>query len=104
MKHKFPPQKDIEKISKDLSKGPASATLSPDASDLEKLKYEICKAFVKYKQRHRLSQRELAEELEANESVVSKIVHYKIEQFTVDRLMKYLDAIDSQVTFKIKVA
>ena len=91
-------------MSRELSKGPASETLDPDATDLEKLKYEICKAFIKYKQRHRLSQRELAEEIGANESVVSKIVHYKIDQFTVDRLMKYLTAIDSQVTFKVKVA
>ena len=104
MKHKFPPQKDIEKRAHALSKGPASATLRPDANDLEKLKHMICKAFVTYKQLHRLSQRELAEEIGANESIVSKIVHYKIDEFTVDRLMKYLRAIDSQVTFKVKVA
>ena len=91
-------------MAKDLSKGPASATLPDDASDLEKLKYELCKAFVKYKQRHRLSQRELALEIGANESVVSRIVHYKIDQFTVDRLMRYLNAIDSRVTFKVRVA
>ena len=104
MKPKFPPKKDIERISHELSKGLASETLGPDATDLEKLKYEICKAFIKYKQRHRLSQRELAEEIGANESVVSKMVHYKIDQFTVDRLMRYLTAINSRVTFKVKVA
>lgn len=65
MKHKFPPQKDVERMARKLSKGPASEFLSLDATDVEKLRYEICKAFIKYKQRHRLSQRELAEEIGA---------------------------------------
>lgn len=104
MKYTFPPQKDVEKMARKLGKGPASEFLSPDATDLEKLKYEICKAFIKYKQLNRLSQRELASQIGVNESVVSKIVHYKIDAFTVDRLMRYLAAIDSQVTFKVKVA
>lgn len=100
----FPSDKEFEKINKRLSRGDASATLAPNATSLEKLKYEICKAFVRYKQIHHLSQRDLAELLHVNESIVSKIVHYKIEIFTVDRLMKYLSMIDSQISFQVKVA
>ena len=104
MKAKFPSQEDIKTISKKLSKGAASATLPPNASDLEKLKYEICKAFVRYKQIHGFSQRDLAKELGINESIVSKVLHYKIESFTVDRLMRFLEKIESKVSVKVKVA
>lgn len=104
MKNKFPPINDIKEMSKKLSKSEASATLPPHASSLEKLKYDLCKAFVRYKQIHNLSQRELAEKLAVNEAIISKIVHYKIEIFTVDRLMKYLSLLDSRVSIRIKVA
>lgn len=104
MKAKFPPQEDIRKMAKKLSKGQASATLAPNATDLEKLKYEICKAFVRYRKIHGFTQRELANELSVNESIVSKILHYNIESFTVDRLMRYLSKIESKVSVSVKVA
>ena len=53
---------------------------------------------------NKLNQRVLSEKLQENESLVSKVVHYHIEEFTVDRLLKFLGAIYPNVTIDLKVA
>ena len=88
--YKFPPQEELDRVREELKDVEGSSLLAPDASDLERIKFEICKAFVKYVKKYQISQRDLAKELEVDESIVSKLLHYKIESFTVDRLVKYL--------------
>jgi predicted XRE-type DNA-binding protein len=104
MKISFPPEEELARVRKKLSRGEASVTLPAKASDVDKMKFEICKAFIKYKQKFNLNQRELADKLSVDEAIISKILHYKIESFTIDRLLKYLSAIDTRVSIQIRVA
>lgn len=103
-KTRFPSEKELNEIRELLSKGPASKVLSKNASPIEKTKYLICQKIVEYKNTHKLSQRELAEKLKENESIISKVVHYHIEEFTVDRLLKFLHALYPRVEIDLKVA
>jgi predicted XRE-type DNA-binding protein len=101
---KFPSEAELKDIRERLSQGPASKVLPKNASPIDKTKYAICKEIVIYKNKHKLTQRQLAEKIGENESLMSKVVHYNIEEFTIDRLMKFLNAIYPNAEININVA
>ena len=68
---------------------------------LDKIKYKLCEKFVIYKITHKITQRELAEIIGIHESLVSKIVHYHFEEFTVDRLITYLEKISPDFSLEV---
>ncbi len=103
MKNKLPSKKDLERILKDLEDKPGTEMLGPEATDLERLKFDICQVIVKYMVKKDLTQRALAKELGINESLVSNLVHHKIHLFTVDRLMGYLGLIGGTLKATIKL-
>jgi predicted XRE-type DNA-binding protein len=101
---KFPSDAELEEVRERLSKGPASKVLPKDASTIDRTKYAICREIVIYKNKKNMTQRELAEKIGENESLISKVVHYNIEEFTIDRLMKFLSEIYPNAEIKINVA
>ena len=103
-KTKFPSEAELNEIRGLLEKGPATKVLSKKASPLEKMKYLICQKIVAYKNDRKITQRQLAEKLGENESLVSKVVHYNIEEFTVDRLIKFLNVLYARVEIDLSVA
>ena len=48
-----------------------------------------------------MTQRELAKALGTPETRVSEIVHYRIEKFTLDRLLGYLQMVKPMVTLRV---
>jgi len=48
-----------------------------------------------------MKQKELAEKLGIAESLVSKIVHYQYDEFTIDRLLRYLEIIQPGVELQV---
>ena len=101
---KFPPSHELEQVRIQLDKCVASRLSPKNASDLDRYKFELCKIFVIYKNTHNVTQRALAEKISIDESLISKILHYHLEEFTTDRLIKYLSKIYSKVNLKIDVA
>src|SRR5271165_4695556 len=101
---KFPSEAELKDVRERLSQGPASKVLPKDASQIDKTKYAICQEIVIYKNKKKLTQRQLAEKIGENESLISKVVHYNIEEFTIDRLMKFLNVIYPNAEIKINVA
>lgn len=101
---KFPNDKELKEAREALEKGPASKLLPKNASPVEKMKYKLCEEFVKYKNQHGLTQRALAEKLEIDEALVSKIIHYSVDEFTADRLVKYLAILYPKLEVKLLVA
>ena len=99
---KWPKQEDIKKAMKDLddetswSRGPGMAKNHAD-----RIKYDICAAFIVYKREHELNQRELAQKLKIGEALVSKILRYQFDEFTIDRLIRYLDKIGIKYEFRL---
>lgn len=100
----FPPEKELKEMRELLSQGDATRILPKSASPVDKMKYLICQKIVEYKLAHKLTQRALAEKISENESLVSKVVHYHIDEFTVDRLLKFLNMIYPNITIDLKVA
>jgi predicted XRE-type DNA-binding protein len=75
--------------------------LSPNASPLQKLRWDLCQKFVQYKQTHHLTQDELAEAVGVDKSKISKILHHRIDEFSTDRLIRLYQELDPGVTLKV---
>lgn len=103
---KWPTQAQIEQALKEMKDAPSSRPLSNQANPVEKLKYSVCSQFVVYMRTHQLTQQQLADQLGLDKAIVSKITHYHFDEFTSDRLIKYLSILDPnlQIEVKAKVA
>ncbi len=95
----FPSKNELERVRKKIKNIKPTAVLSSSASVADQLKFALCKEFVVYLRTHQISQLELAKELGVDPARVSEIVKYKINLFTVDRLLELLE----QLIPKIKV-
>ena len=82
-------------------KGKPSGMLPPNASSLDKTKYELCERLLGYMQEHDLTQRELAKKLGVVESRVSEVLHYRIQKVTLDRLVKYHQTLNPKFALKV---
>jgi predicted XRE-type DNA-binding protein len=101
---KFPSKKQLDEARKKLDSGPASRLLPKDASSVDKVKYKICEKFVIYKNTKNITQKALAEKIGIDEALMSKILHYNFDEFTVDRLLKFLNVLYPNVEIDLKVA
>ena len=103
-KNNFPSEKEIKEMREKLSKGPASRPLPKNASAVDKIKYQICREFVVFKNSHKITQKALAQKIKVDEALISKILHYNIDEFTIDRLIKFLSVLYPKAHVKIEVA
>lgn len=101
---KFPSEKELAKIRKKLEKSEGSLALSPQASSLDKFRYEICRQFVIYQREHSLKCKELAKIVGVDESIMSKVLRYRNERFTTDKLIQMLAKIYPRHHLILKVS
>lgn len=101
---RFPKEKELEKIRKKLEKAEGSLVLSPNASPIEKLRYEICRQFVIYQREHNLKCKDLAKLVGVDESLMSKVLRYRNERFSTDKLVKMLSKIYPKHHLVLKVS
>jgi predicted XRE-type DNA-binding protein len=73
----------------------------PDAADLY-AKARLCAALNLIVERKRLTQAEVAAALGVNQPKISALLHYKLEGFSVERLMHFLVALGQDVEIQIK--
>ena len=103
-KFKFPSHSEFEEVREQLSQGPVSKPLPKNATQVDKIKYQICKEFVIYKNASKITQKALAEKIGTDEAIMSKILHYNIDEFTIDRLIKLLTALRPDAKIKLDLA
>ena len=97
----WPKKDELKQTLKELEKEPGSQSLPENATPIDQTKYEICEQFVKYMLNHELNQTELAQQLDLDDAIVSKIVRYRIEEFTIDRLYTYLKSLDPELKLSL---
>ena len=68
----FPNKSSLTRVRIRLEKAEGTLMPSPNASPLEKLRWELCQKFVQYKIEHELSQEELAAILKDKSYVVAR--------------------------------
>jgi hypothetical protein len=78
-----------------------SRSLSPNASFLEKSKYELCKSIIFYKREKKLTTEKIAQKMLLSKAEAEDILHYRTELFTLDRLMNYASKL--LANFEVKV-
>jgi len=98
----FPSKKELEQVRKRLEKIEPVRILPKSASKVDKLKFSLCKEMIIYLRAHNITQVELARILEIDQARVSEIVKYKIDLFTVDRLLSLVEKINPDI--KVVVA
>jgi predicted XRE-type DNA-binding protein len=98
----FPSEKELKSIRKKLEKVEASRMLPKNATKADKLKYKLCEKFVIYLMEHKMSQVQLAKKLKVDPSRINEIVKYRIDLFTVDKLMNLAERLPLE--FAIEVA
>lgn len=103
-KIKWPTEAQLKKVRDELSTGIASKPLPADATPADMIKHSICKEFVIYKNTTKVTQKALAEKLGIDEALMSKILHYHTDEFTIDRLMKFLGTLRPNAKIKFEVA
>ena len=98
---KWPSKKELDKVLKKLESAEGTKHLAPNASPLEKFRWELQQQFVKYKRKSKINQRQMADLLGVDESKVSKILHHRLEEFSTDRLINLLEKIDPDIRLKV---
>ena len=99
---KWPKREEITKVLKRLNENTDlySRIVSKDAPLVDQMKRDICAEMIVYRRENKLSQRELAAKLEIGEALVSKLLRYHFDEFTLDRLIRYLEILGIKFEFK----
>jgi len=91
-KKNSPPKKVVDSIRKEMTNPNfpyKNVGLSPQATPLEKNKYEICQKILAYKQDNKLTAEKVAKSIQLTTPETEDIFFSRINKFTLDRLMDY---------------
>lgn len=69
---------------------------------IDRFKVEICGLFVRYLSENKMEQQVLAKKLQLNTALMSKIVRFKFQEFTIDRLLRLLEPIRPDIVPVLK--
>lgn len=98
----FPSEKELKSIRAKLAKVEPSRLLPKNASKADQVKYKLCEKFVVYLIENEMSQVQLAKKLKVDPSRINEIVKYRIDLFTVDKLMDLAERL--HLDFNVEVA
>ncbi len=98
----FPSEKELKSIREKLAKAEPSRLLPKNASKADQVKYKLCEKFVIYLIEHKMSQVALAKKLRVDPSRINEIVKYRIDLYTVDKLMDLGERL--HLNFDVEVA
>jgi predicted XRE-type DNA-binding protein len=89
----FPSDKEIKRVLKKLENVEGNRVVGNEGTPIERLKFTICQKFVAYHLSTGITQKELSILLGIDEALVSKLLRNRIESFTLDRLLRFLEII-----------
>jgi predicted XRE-type DNA-binding protein len=89
-------------ISYELVSG--STQISKDAPLVDQIKYRLCAQIVRFHLSNEVPQRELASKLDIDHPEMSRILHYKIERYTIDRLIRYVEILYPHLSIEVHAA
>jgi len=98
----FPSEEKLKVMREKLEKAEPSRMLPKNATKAEKLKYAICEKFVVYLLDNKMTQVQLSKKLDIDPARVNEIVKYRIDLFTVDKLLNLSEKL--KLNFEVEVA
>jgi len=97
----FPSEKELKAVRKKLSKVEPSRTLPKNASKVDTLKYKVCERFVVFLIENKLTQVQLAKKLKVSPARVNEIIKYRIDLYTLDKLIELADRLSLDIKLKV---
>ena len=98
----FPSQKELARARARLKNVKGFLMLSPDATELERFRYQICQELLKYANHHKMNTVEMAKFLSIPKADMSRIFNHRIARFSTDKLVKLFAKIKPD--YRLKVA
>ena len=98
----FPSENELKTIRAKLAKVEPSRLLPKNASKADYIKYKLCEKFVIYLTENKIPQAKLAKKIKVDPSRINEIVKYRVDLFTVDKLMDLAERLD--LDFDVEVA
>jgi len=98
----FPSEEKLKVMREKLEKAEPSRMLPKNATKAEKLKYAICEKFVVYLLDNKMTQVQLSKKLDIDPARVNEIVKYRIDLFTVDKLLNLSEKL--KLNFEVEVS
>jgi hypothetical protein len=75
--------------------------LETNATITDQVKYELCRSIVRYKVLNEISLTEIANRLELNETSANLLLHYHLENFSLNDLLIYVEKLHLPLQVKI---
>ena len=101
---RWPDEATLSEIRDRLSSVEGSRVLGPNAQLVDRIKQDLCSKIVEYHVKQKITQKELAKKLGVDEPEMSRILHYNIERYSIDRLVGYLEILYPNVEFEVRAA
>lgn len=101
----FPPQEEFERVVKRISKSDKRTNigLAPNASPVERAKYDFCQTIARYRRENNLAERTVAQQLEITSSRLDSILYSHIDEFSLDELANYANKLHIHFDLNLKV-
>src|SRR3954468_155954 len=96
-------QKYLEELN-DPNYSGGSWALPENPTPLEQAKYEICKQVVSYKLDTKISTEKLAQKIQLSKAETEDILYYRIDYFTLDRLVYYATRLFKPLEIKMVIS
>ncbi|MCE8163452.1 MAG: transcriptional regulator [Candidatus Moeniiplasma glomeromycotorum] len=97
--------KEFEQILQELENpdynGEGFWSLPESPTPLEKTKYDICQKILAYQQKHKLTDKEIAQRIKLTTGETEDILFCRIDYFTLDRLITYANELFEPFEIKI---
>lgn len=97
----FPNKKQLDSIRKKLEKSDGFLMLDPNADELAKFRFHICQGLLKYAQKKKFKDVEMAKFLKITKADMSRIFNHRIDKFSTDKLIQLYSKI--KPNYKLKV-
>lgn len=99
----FPPEEELERVVKYFSENPREINqgLMPNASELDKAKYDICQSISRYKRINKLTPNQLSQKLGLNQAKTDDILFGRINEFNFEELTAYTEKLNGHLQVKV---
>ena len=101
----FPPQEEFERVVKRASSSDKKTNffLPPNATELDKAKYHLCKTILRYKRQNGLTTKDIAKQLGLSIYRTEYILYSHIDKLTLDELITYANILHIPRQLRINI-
>jgi predicted XRE-type DNA-binding protein len=100
----FPPEEEMQRVIKRFSDpdyNRVNIGLMPNASELDKAKYNICQSISRYKRINNLTPAELAQKIGISQAKTDDILFGRISEFSFEELASYTEKLNGHLQVKV---